>query len=297
MGAYGKKLAAAGFLLFLSLWAAGFVRGFTLPRPDLPSLPVSSVSYSSEDYRREGARTANNLKQIGFHEAPLPQVLDQEDVNKIRVFEKTAQLAAGTAAFPDDEGRVRRGVADARATVFSERASGVAPDRTLALGIAVHPDRFDALLREMSSVGHLGSILVQQQDRTGEFRRLHAQRQSLRKHQDALLKLRGAKNLTVEEALKVEQKVLEVEKEAESVGVQLGGLLGGEPSYNLFVTLQEYQPGDRHDPGVGLAGRLGAAFLWALGWWLVAALALTLAAGAYVSVRTLYPARRQPAGG
>jgi hypothetical protein len=286
---YAKRLAAVAFLLFLGLWVGGVFRTFTLAQPELQAFatPVGS----SIDEIRSGMRTANNLKQIGLTQTPLPQVLDQEDVNKIRVYEKTAQLSLGTAAFNGDEEHIRKAIVTHKAVIFSEKTTGIGPERSLALGISVHPDRFDSLLHELAEVGQIASINVQQQDRTAEFRRLHAQRQSLKKHHETILKLRGTGNLSVEETLKLEQKILEIEKEIQTAGVQLGDLLDKEPSYNLFVTLQEYQPGSRHDRSFTLARRLGSAFLWALGWWAVGALGVGVLVATYASINTLWPAR------
>src|SRR5262249_14126905 len=80
-------------------------------------------------------------------------------------------------------------------------------------------------------------------------------------------------------------------KENKALGVQLGDLLGNEPFYNLFLTLEESPPGGRHDRRATLAQRLGTAFVWALGWWAVAAAAVGVVLGAYESVRALRPTR------
>jgi hypothetical protein len=287
-----KKGAAVGFLAFLVLWAAGVGRTFTLGDQEVQAVSPP-VLPSLDDLGGSRARSANNLRQIGLT-APLPLVLDREDINQIRVYEKTALLAAATAAFHDDEERLRKAVAAQHGVIFSERTTGIAPERSLSLGISVAPERFDALVQEVTKVGLLASISVQQQDRTGEFRRLHAQRQALKKHQEAILKLRSAAGLSVEETLKVEQKVQDVEKEIQALGVQLGDLLDREPSYNLFVTLQEYQPGSWHDRSFTLTRRLGHGGLWALGWWALAALGAGLLGATFVSIRTLGPAVRRP---
>jgi hypothetical protein len=288
MHLHWKKLVALGFLVFLALWAAGIVRSVTAGPPEVP-VALASILSSFEDHRSL-ARCANNLKQICLAGLPFTQILDRGDVQPIRVYEKTADLAARTAAFDEDELEIRRAVASFRANVFSERSSGVTPGRVLSLGIAVHPDRFDALLSELSRVGQLTSIQVQQQDRTGEFRQLHAQRQSLKRHQDAVLKLRDSGHLSVEDALKLEQKILEVEKEMQSLQVKLGGLLEQEPSDNLFVTLQEYPPAGGESE-VTPARRVFGGLLWALGWWAAAAVSTGLLTATGLSVRTLRPAR------
>jgi hypothetical protein len=283
----GKQLAALGFLLFLVLWVAGVARSFTLPEPE--RLTITSPVLISAEQNPSYQRTASNLAQIGLLKTPLPHVLDKGDVGQIQVHEKTAHITSGTTAFDDDGRRLRKAIESQQATVFSEKATGVAPARSIVLGIGIHPDRFDALKDEFSGVGQIHSIDVQQQDRTPEFRRLYAQRQSLKKHQEAILKLRGDGKLSVEEALKVEQKIQEIEKEIQTLSVQLGDLLGKEPSYNLFVTLQEQQPGGRLDRSFTIARRLGGGFVWALGWWSLAALGVGLAMATNLSVRTLRP--------
>ncbi len=298
MNPFAKKTIAFGFLLFLALFLGGIVRSFTLKESDLPELDIAPPlsAPSREDYRSE-ARTVHNLAQIGF-QTPLPQILDLENLNKVQVYEKTAHLTSGTTAFPEDEERTRKAIAHQQSAIFNERSTGIAPDRRLSLGIAVHPDRYDDLLRTLKQVGQLNSILVQQQDRTGEFRKLHAQRQSLKKYQEAILKLRGNEKLSVEEALKLEQKIQEIDKEVQAVGVQLGDLLGKEPSYNLFLQLEETREGGRRDRSFTLGRRLGSAFLWAAGWWFVTAVGIGLAAATIVSIRTLLskapPAAKTP---
>lgn len=288
-----RKALAAGFLLFVALFAAGIVRSFVIADSELPRWHAGhwrvALSSGSDDDHRTGSRTANNLAQIGLAQQPLPQVFEDANFQKILVFEKTAQLIAGTTQFSVDEERVRKTLAAEKAITFSERAAGIAPDRALVLGISVHPDRFDSLQQSLSKVGHVESSTVQQQDRTGEFRKLHAQRQSLKKHQDALLKLRAVEKLSVEEALKLEQKILEIEKETQSLGVQLGDLLGKEPSYNLFVTLHEVVPGSSSDQAATLPRRLSSAFAWAFAWWTTLAIGVALLAATYWSVRTLAP--------
>jgi hypothetical protein len=110
-------------------------------------------------------------------------------------------------------------------------------------------------------------------------------RKSLEKHREAVLKLRDSGKLSVEEALKVEQKLLEIEKEVRALGVQLGGLLSNEPSHNLFLTLQEPAPASWHDPGFALSRRLWSGLVWAAQWWALAAAGTGLVLGTYVRVR------------
>ena len=286
-----KKLAALGFLLLLVLWVVGVGRTFVVEPPELQTYPGSYAS-SFEDARSSSSlQVANNLKQLDIAPVHLAQLLDQGDINKIRIFEKTAQLALGTTQFSDDEARIRQALVNQKATVFSEKAAGIAPERSLVLGINVSPERFDALLQELNGVGQVNSTNVEQRDRTEEFRKLHGQRQSLRKYQEAIQKLRAMTQRSVEDALKLEQKLQEIDKELASIGVQMGDLLDKEPFYNLFVTLREHRASGLQDGRISWAFRLGWGFVWALGWWTAAVLGFGLLVGTYVSVRTLRPGR------
>lgn len=286
MRALWKKLAAIGFLVFLALWAAGAVRGLALPfpRPTVLDLSLSSIR---EDASR--LAQANNLKEIGLGKTALPLVLDQGDIEKIQVHEKSAHLATGTAAFDEDQALLRAALAAQQATIFNERSGGIAPERRITVEIGVHPDKFDALVEKLRQIGQLESISVQQRDRTGEFRRLHAQRQSLKKYLETVMKLRGVNNPSIDDTLKIEQKIQDVEKELLALSGQLGDLLGKESLYHVQVTLFEYQPGSRLDRAYTLPQRLFHAFLWALTWWLTVAVVIAALAATTVSIQTLWP--------
>lgn len=275
---YAKKAAAVGFLVFLVLWIVGTLRGITQPYP--PPAPLSiglEREYSSQN------QWANNLKAMGLIETPLPLVLDNPDVDKIRIVEKTANFSTGTAAFDKDEGLIRSAVKVQGATVFSEKSTGIEPGRKLLIEVGVHPDKFDALAEKLRNVGTLSSASVEQKDRTSEFRTLFAKRQSLKKNLDAMTKLRETKNLTFEDTLKLEQHIQGLEKELQGMNVQFGDLLGKESYYHIHLTLVEYQPGGSRDQTYTVPQRLGNAFIWAVAWWFAVALAAIIAGASIVS--------------
>ncbi len=279
---YWKKAAATGFLVFLGLWVVGVLRSAAQPYPE----PTSWQFSGFEELSVQNV-SANNLKLIGLALKPLPFVLDQADVDRIQVYEKTAQLATESAQFTDDVAKVREALAAHRATVLNEKDSGIAPARRLTLEIGINPDRFDALVTELRQVGRLESVYVQQRDRTGEFRKLHAQRASLKKHLEAVQKLRGGPNPKIDDQLKLEQKIQDIEKELQTLSVEFGDLLGKESFYQVHLTLYEFQPGSRLDHSFTLPKRIANGYLWAAAWWCALAAAVGMLAATYISVRTL----------
>src|SRR4051812_18184183 len=99
---YAKKVAAIGFLVFLALWIVGVVRGLTLPFPPPPPLLLDS---GPDEYGRgasQNQKVANNLRQLGMEKTPLPLVIDQAEIERIQVHEKTADLTTGSADFETD---------------------------------------------------------------------------------------------------------------------------------------------------------------------------------------------------
>lgn len=289
---YAKKAGAVGFLVFLALWIIGAARGLTLPYPEPPPLHLSSMA---ESYSREGSggrqqanqNFVNNLKLLGMDKAPLPMVIDQAEIERIQIHEKTAFLTSASFEFADDEAKIRAALATHKAATFSEKNGGIAPQRRLSIEVGVHPEKFDSLVADLRKIGTLTSIKVEQTDRTSEFRKLHAQRQSLKKYFESVKKLRDTEKLSIDDALRLDQKIKEIENDLRPLGDQLGDFLGKESFYRVELTLVEHQPGDKGDKTYSTPQRIFHALWWAMVWWLVVALVVGLAAGVGTSVWVL----------
>ena len=285
MRRHTNKGAAVGFLAFVALWIVGLVREASVAYP----LPTAWHLAVSEQLSNRVIRNvvANNLKQIGLEQTPLPLVLDQPDVEKIQVEEKTAQLALGSDAFDDDEAASRTALAAHHGIVFDEKRGGIAPERRLLLEISVPTDEFDALLGTLRDIGQLQSISVQKRDRTSGFRQLDAQRRALKQYLASVLKLRGGKQGSIEDELKLEQKIQDIEKELRTLSLQMGDFLGKESRYHVSLVMTEYLPGSRFDRTYAVPQRVANAFVWALGWWLALAGVVAVLVGTCFSVWTL----------
>ena len=106
---YLKKIAALGFLVFLTLWVVGAIRGITLPYPPPPPLEIATLmDYSSVPQRQANGTQnfANNLKLIGLEKTPLPMVIDADKIERIQIHEKVAQLASVSTTFEEDEAKL-----------------------------------------------------------------------------------------------------------------------------------------------------------------------------------------------
>jgi len=214
-------------------------------------------------------------------------VIDADKIERIQIHEKVGHLSSVSTAFQEDEAKLRAVLATHQASIIDEKDSGIEPHRRLAVEVGVPPEKFDALVAELRRVGTLAAIRVEQTDRTGEFRKLHAQRQSLKKFLESVLKLRGGDKLTIDDALRLDQKIKEIENELRPLNDQLGDFLGKESFYHVQLTLTEHQAGDRRDQTYSVPQRIFHAALWAAVWWSAVALTVALAVATGLSVWVL----------
>src|SRR5262249_49531332 len=151
-----------------------------IARRGTPPPPAWAGIIHSQGGSNRQLQMANNLKQLGLARIPARVVLDQGDVERIRVHEKSAQLVTGTTSFADHAASIRYAVEAQSGVIFNETNGGIEPERRLTLEIGVQAEKFDDLVEQLQRIGHLQYVSVQQTDRTGEFRQLHARRQSLK---------------------------------------------------------------------------------------------------------------------
>jgi hypothetical protein len=216
-----EKASAVMFLTLLSLWLVGL---FVAPEP-AAQLASAGFGFGREDGSRQ--QVANNLRALKLEKLEVPLLLDRPDAEGIRVYEKSAQLASSTAAFDDDQESARQAIAGHGGLVLNERSSGIGGQRRLTLQVSVQPERFEGLTARLREIGRLESVSVQQRDRTEEFRRLRGQQQWLKQQRDAVAKLKADKG-SVEDQLRILQKLHEIEKELQAVAGLAGDLLGKE---------------------------------------------------------------------
>jgi uncharacterized protein YfcZ (UPF0381/DUF406 family) len=290
MRPYLKKAAAVGFLAFLVLWIVGVASGLTLQHPPVPPMPIVSLSGGEREYfaNSNSQQLANNIRQIKeLAQTELPLVLDSPNVDQIRIFEKRATLTSTTFKFDNEEAAIRAAIKSQQADVFNEKSTGIAAHRRLMIEIGVSPEKFDGLVEKLRKIANVTSISVEQKDRTTEFRKLYAQRQSVKSYLEAMSGLRAAKTLTFDESLRLEQKIQDLEKELQTLSVQFGDLLGRESYYHVHVTLVEQQPRDENIKVDTISGRIYHGFVWAVAWWFAAALVVGLVGAAGASVWVL----------
>jgi hypothetical protein len=206
----------AVFVVFVALFGLRFGYGF-LTMPD-GEIDVGMDSTASAGFGSDFELSRKNYASYKLKSGvPVDAGLGSLD----QKYEKIGLVAARTTAFEDDEAKVRNLVASEAGLIQFEQRTGLPGNRLLQLGIGVHPDRFDAFLAAAKGIGTTASLRVQKIDKTNEFKDLKVKRASLEKTKEALTALKG-RDGRIEELISLENKILEIDREIQTLGVQLG---------------------------------------------------------------------------
>jgi len=233
-----KKVLAVLVLGFVALVVCRFIYSFTIPVEKLGRVRRGITSGLGEleslSYKRS---SMSNFAELSQSWDDLQQ---KGNIGLLEVFERTATLRSQTEAFESDKERVFGIITSHKATVKYEQGRGLAPGRSLDLGIAVSVAAFDDVVAALRTIGKPGSFAVTKKDRTQEFRTLFSTKQSQQKYVEALQKLRNVKG-EVEHFVKLEKEILETQKAIESLGIQLGDFAQKESFCNITFSLWERQ--------------------------------------------------------
>jgi hypothetical protein len=135
-------------------------------------------------------------------------------------YEKITTIGLATEAFEDLRAALARLLAGAGGQVQLERLQGLAGRRVLNLGVGVPPDRFDAFIADARMLGRETGLTIVKNDKTNDYLKLRARRASLERTRAQLEALHAAGG-SVEERLKVQNQLSELEERIQDMGVSL----------------------------------------------------------------------------
>ena len=175
-------------------------------------------------------------------------------------YEKTATVVSSTTNLASDDAAVRAKIEGYRGIVQYEQSSGGGDGAaTVHMLIGIQPASFDAFCREIQTVGKLESFSVTKTDKTNEYLNLKAQRNSLESSRAALMDLKNREG-RVDEFISLQYRILELDKELQALGVQLGDFDEVNEFCSVRLTLFELRESWIYPPG--LLYRLMVAFSW-----------------------------------
>lgn len=258
-----RILAVVFLVVFLLRW--GYELVFT--RHDVVIQYTSNSSLSGVSLGEKSNIATDRVKK---------QDVGGGDVYIDQKYDKTARLSAYTDQFDEANQKLREEIETHQAVIQMEHLSGLAGSQQLDIAIGVVPEQFDSLVEELKGLATLRSFTVTKVDKTEEYRTLMAEIATLEKTRDtyAALKEQGG---SLSDQLKLEEKILEVERQLQSIGVN-AGLYATENSFcTVSLSLTETAT-----TSISVRFVLNCArdsFFWTLGAFFIALVALCLAMG------------------
>ncbi len=180
-------------------------------------------------------------------------------------YEKVGSAVTESKHYEKDKSKVIDIIKSNKAIIQFEQSSGLKGNRFLSLGIGVNPDQFENMIASLEKVGKLVSFKVTKTDKTNDYLELKAKRKSLEKTREALTSLRGKGK--VEKLILLENRILEIERDIQSLGVELGEFDNVNEFCTVKLSLYELKK-IKVKKLVSMMHRGKVAFQWATAWYL-----------------------------
>jgi hypothetical protein len=189
-------------------------------------------------------------------------------------FEKVSTMRSKSHEFDAEQKKIRETVTSFNAVIQYERSTGLKGSRDLDLIIGVQPEKFDEFVEKASKIGKLESLSIDKIDKTSEYRDLKTKRKTL---EDTITSLSALKNKggRVEEYIQLENKILEIKKQIQDLGVKLGEY----DSENELCTVKFYLY-EKYNISYSFLRSLKVSIEWAVKLYLVLSLCAFLVLGA-----------------
>jgi len=217
-----KKLALILLAAFVVLLIFRIIYGYTIKVNH--NTGASQFFQSITNVRKNYASKEYNLNTSKATQSPV--TVDQK-------YEKIAKVTTKSGDFEKEELAARKEIEKYEALIQFEQKSGNKGHRNLNLLIGVPPENFDDLYLNLIKIGKVQSKQITKKDKTNEYKKLNAKKNSLEQIRNSLidLKTKGGK---IEEYMQLENRILEIEQELQGLGVSLGDF----DDENEFCTVQ-----------------------------------------------------------
>lgn len=254
-----KQYLKIGIALFAVLFIFRLIYGY-LETNSNNSFDNSGDFFSSIENLRKNYASEKSMKMSE------PSVSQNPSSNfaSNQKYEKTASIKSKTSNFDDDKTKLEKTTKDFKAVVQYEKNEGKKGNREIHLLIGVNPILFDSFYIDIQKIGALKATEITKIDKTNEYRQLNAKKISLEKTLTSLneLKSRGG---AISDYVALHDKILEIEKQMQELGVELGNF----DSENEFCSIRFSLYEGASEKQISLLHRLKVAFEWTIQYYLM----------------------------
>lgn len=254
-----KQYFKIGIGLFLVLFVFRLIYGY-LETDSSNSFDNSGNFFSSIENLRKNYASEKSMKMSGPSASQNPS----NNFASNQKYEKTASIKSKTSNFDEDKTKLEKTTKDFKAVVQYEKNEGKKGNREIHLLIGVNPILFDSFYIQIQKIGALKATEITKIDKTNEYRQLNAKKISLEKTLTSLneLKSRGG---AISDYVALHDKILEIEKQMQELGVELGNF----DSENEFCSIRFSLYEGASEKQISLLHRMKVAFEWTIQYYLM----------------------------
>ncbi len=245
---------------FILLFIFRFIYGYTTGLTETQEEDFSNFFNENESLKRNYASDNYKILKRALVNGVIAQP-HEFDVNQ--KYEKTATIKTRTKQFEKDEEGVRSTIKKYSGIIQYEQNAGRTGNRSIHFLIGTPPEKFDSLYVEMLKIGGVVSKEITKIDKTNEYKNLNAKKASLEITRQSLLEIKKQSG-KIDEYINLQNRILEIEQELQSLGVQLGDFNEENEFCTVRLTLSETK-----EVKVSFLHRVKVSFEWAVQYYLM----------------------------
>jgi hypothetical protein len=264
-GKISKWFAALFLLLFIFRLIYGYVAPDTNNGNDYSDNFFSSIDNLRKNYASEKIAMKGDVQV-------------SQSIASNQKFEKTASIKTKSSEFEKDEQLLKQKSKSYNAVIQYEQNLGQKGNRQIHLLIGVNPAIFDSFYIDILKIGVVKAMEITKVDKTNEYRQLNAKKTSIEKTLQSLNELKS-KGGQIADFVALNDKILEIEVQAQELGVELGNF----DTENEFCTVKLSMYEGATEKNVSFIHRIKVAFEWAIKYFAIIAITtLVLALAIFV---------------
>ena len=251
---------AAGFVL---LFLFRFIYGYTTGLNELQEEDFSNFFSDNESLSLKKNYASDNYKFKRLESTLTNAVAQPHEFDVNQKYEKTATVRNRSREFEKDEKLIRSTIKKFNAIIQYEQNAGRPGNRNIHFLIGTPPEKFDSLYTEVLKIGIVGSKEITKIDKTNEYKNLNAKKASLEITRQSLLDIKRQSG-KIDEYINLQNRILEIEQELQSLGVQLGDFNEENEFCTVRLSLSETR-----EVKVSALHRAKVAFEWTVQYYLL----------------------------
>lgn len=250
-----KRVLSVMLALYVMIFTYRLINGFFRSDESVANSANFKFSFSRKNYA--GYHKIKGSYDVKGGEIASDLLEGEVSSSSDQKYERIATMTNTSLKYEEEEKKLYQKINQFKALIQYENKEGLKGERQLSLAIGVEPTQFDVMVEQLRGIGKNMAVEVNKTDKTTEYKELNAQKFSLEKSRNALIELKKNGG-SLSDLISLEEKILEIEKKIQDMGVHLGSFDSENELCTIKFTLFEGSSPLK----ISLLHRVKVALLW-----------------------------------